>query len=188
MPIVLETSRLRLRHFRAQDVNGLWRVISDDVAMQYYPQSFQFSDAVKWIARNRQRYKEQGHGLYAVELKSTGEMIGDCGLVRQHVAGGTAIEVGYHLRRDYWGQGYATEAAWACMGLAFRAHGAEKVISLIRPENVSSRRVAERNGMEIEREVMHAGLPHLVYAMRREEYERREGPRPLASGIQGRNG
>ena len=59
------------------------------------------------------------------------------------------------------------------MGLVFRVFGAEKVISLIRPENVPSRRVAERNGMKLERQVMHYGLPHLVYAMRREEF--REG-------------
>jgi RimJ/RimL family protein N-acetyltransferase len=57
------------------------------------------------------------------------------------------------------------------MGLAFDSFGADKVISLIRPENVPSRRVAERNGMKLEREVVHYGLPHLVYAMRREEFE-----------------
>ncbi len=81
------------------------------------------------------------------------------------------MEVGYHFRRDQWGHGYATEAARACMGLAFHTFGAGKVISLIRPENVPSRRVAERNGMTLERQVMHYGLPHLVYAMRREEFE-----------------
>ncbi len=84
--------------------------------------------------------------------------------------GEPALEVGYHFSRDHWGHGYATEAARACMGLAFHAFGAGKVISLIRPENLPSRRVAERNGMQIERQVVHYGLPHLVYAMRRENY------------------
>jgi RimJ/RimL family protein N-acetyltransferase len=103
-------------------------------------------------------------------LKESGEVIGDCGIIKQDVEGETAMEVGYHFRRDQWGRGYATEAARACMGLAFHVFGADKVISLIRHENVPSRRVAERNGMKLEREVVHYGLPHLVYAMRREEY------------------
>jgi RimJ/RimL family protein N-acetyltransferase len=80
------------------------------------------------------------------------------------------IEVGYHLRRDHWGQGFATEAARACMDYAFRKLGAERVVSLIRAENTPSRRVAERNGMGIEKEVMHCGLPHLLYVMTRENH------------------
>ncbi len=97
-------------------------------------------------------------------LKATGDVIGDCGLVIQEIDGGPELEVGYHLRRDQWGHGYATEAAHGCMQYAFRTLGAAKVISLIQPENLPSRRVAERNGMQVERQVTHFGLPHLVYA------------------------
>ena len=105
-------------------------------------------------------------------------LIGDCGIIKQDIEGEVAMEVGYHFRRDQWGHGYATEAARACMGLAFQRFGAEKVISLIRPENMPSRRVAERNGMRLERQVVHYGLPHLVYAMRREEFESCQGLKP----------
>ena len=66
------------------------------------------------------------------------------------------LEVGYHFRRDHWGHGYATEAARACMEYAFRQLAAEKVVSLILPENLPSRRVAERNGMQVERQVLHS--------------------------------
>lgn len=168
--VVLETERLRLRRFQREDADAVFAIIGDDVAMQYYPKTFNRHDAKEWIERNLRRYAEHGHGLFAVTLKGSEEVIGDCGVIRQEVEGGPELEVGYHFRRDQWKHGYATEAARACMGLAFHAFGAEKVISLIRPENVPSRRVAERNGMEIERQVMHAGLLHLVYAMRREEY------------------
>ena len=168
--MVLETERLRLRRLRRDDADALFAIIGDDVAMQYYPKAFNREDAKEWIERNLRRYDEHGHGLYAVTLKDSEEVIGDCGVVSQTVEGKPLLEVGYHFRRDHWGHGYATEAARACMGLAFNAFGAEKVISLIRPENVLSRRVAERNGMQIERQVMHAGLPHLVYVMRREDY------------------
>lgn len=170
MTPVLETKRLVLRQLQSADAPAIFAIIGDEVAMQYYPQRFRYDDAVKWVARNRQRYKQHGFGLYAVLLKGESELIGDCGIVKQHVEGEPALEVGYHFSRDHWGHGYATEAARACMGLAFHAFGAGKVISLIRPENLPSRRVAERNGMQVERQVVHYGLPHLVYAMRRENY------------------
>jgi len=168
---VLETARLRLRRFRDEDANAVFAIIGDRVAMQFYPKTFTREDAQQWVARNQRRYREDGYGLFAVTLKDHEEVIGDCGIIKQNVEGQTAVEVGYHFRRDQWGRGYATEAARACLVLAFDAFGADKVISLIRPENVPSRRVAERNGMRLEREVVHYGLPHLVYAMKREEFE-----------------
>jgi RimJ/RimL family protein N-acetyltransferase len=168
--LVLETERLALRRFRRDDMDAIFAIIGDDVAMQYYPKTFNRSDAVQWIERNLRRYREHGYGLFAVTLKGSDDVIGDCGVIKQDVEGETRLEVGYHFRRDQWGHGYATEAARACMGLAFHAFGADKVISLIRPENLPSRRVAERNGMKLERQVTHYGLPHLVYAMKREDY------------------
>jgi RimJ/RimL family protein N-acetyltransferase len=170
MAIVLETERLLLRHLEAEDADAIYEVIGDPVAMQYYPHPFSREDAQNWIERNQQRYRTDGYGLYAVLVKQGGKVIGDCGILKQLVEGETALEVGYHLQRGYWGHGYATEAARACMRLAFAGLGAEKVISLIRPENTPSQRVAERNGMIVDRQVMHAGLPHLVYAMKRSDY------------------
>jgi RimJ/RimL family protein N-acetyltransferase len=138
--------------------------------MQFYPKKFNRHDADQWIERNLRRYRDDGYGLFAVTLKGSEEIIGDCGVIKQNIEGEHLMEVGYHFRRDQWGHGYASEAARACMRLAFHHFGAGKIISLIRPENVPSRRVAERNGMKLERQVVHYGLPHLVYAMRREEY------------------
>ena len=168
---VLQTARLSLRRFRPDDAEAIFAIIGDDIAMQYYPKTFNRSDAVQWIERNLRRYREHGYGLFAVTLKGSPDVIGDCGVIKQDVEGETLLEVGYHLRRDQWGHGYATEAARACMGLAFHSYGADKVISLIRPENVPSRRVAERNGMKLERQAIHYGQPHLVYAMKREQFE-----------------
>ena len=168
---ILETARLRLGRFRDEDAHVVFAIIGDRVAMRFYPRTFGPEDAKQWVARNQRRYREDGYGLFAVMLKGSEEVIGDCGIIKQNVEDETAMEVGYHFRRDQWGRGYATEAARACMGLAFDSFGADKVISLIRPENVPSRRVAERNGMKLEREVVHYGLPHLVYALRREEFE-----------------
>jgi ribosomal-protein-alanine N-acetyltransferase len=179
LDLVLETERLRLRRFRHDDVDAIFAIIGDAVAMQYYPQTFDREDAKQWVERNLRRYAEHGHGLYAVVLKDSDEVIGDCGVIRQIIEGEPQLEIGYHFRRDQWGHGYATEAARGCMGLAFHTFGAEKLISLIRPENLPSRRVAERNGMKLEREVMHYNLLHLVYAMRRQDFELPQGLKPI---------
>ena len=178
LDLVLETERLRLRRFRRDDVDAVFAIIGDDMAMRHYPRTFDRDDAKQWVERNLRRYTEHGHGLFAVMLKPSDAVIGDCGVIHQIVEGGPQLEIGYHFRRDRWGHGYATEAARACMGLAFQEFGAETVISLIRPENIPSRRVAERNGMRLEREVMHYNLLHLVYALRREEFNFPQGLKP----------
>src|ERR1019366_1298684 len=123
------------------------------------------SGVEQWIERNRQRYQNDGVGLWAMELRNTQELIGDCGIIRQPVEGELLYEIGYHLRRDLWGQGLATEAAIACRDWAFAHLKTGRLISLIRPENLPSRRVAERNGMTVWKEVSWRGLPHCVYSI-----------------------
>ena len=102
-------------------------------------------------------------------LKSSGELIGDCGLMRQSVDEASEVEIGYHARRDLWGQGFATEAARACREFAFTHLPVNRLISLIRPENMQSRRVAEKNGMRVVKQVIWRGLEHCVYAVERHE-------------------
>ncbi len=165
MAQILETARLTLREFLPEDAEALARVISDPETMRYYPAPFTRTQVAEWIERNRRRYKDDGVGLWAMVLKSTGEMIGDCGIIRQQVENEFLYEIGYHLRRDLGGQGLATEAAIACRDWAFANLKVERVISLIRPENLPSRKVAERNGMNIWKEVYWRGLRHCVYAV-----------------------
>jgi RimJ/RimL family protein N-acetyltransferase len=166
---VIETPRLILREFRPGDVNALALILSDAETMRFYPAPYDRAGVEEWIARNRRRYAEHGHGLWAMILKSSGELVGDCGLTVQDVDGANEIEIGYHVRHDLWGRGLATEAARACRDLGFARLPVERLISLIRPENLQSRRVAEKNRMTVWKELMWRGLPHLVYAIRREE-------------------
>jgi [ribosomal protein S5]-alanine N-acetyltransferase len=167
MPI-LETPRLMLREFSPKDVDALARVLSDRETMRFYPAPFDRQGVEGWIARNRQRYAEDGHGLWAMVLKTDGQLIGDCGLTIQKVDGLDELEIGYHVRRDYWKQGLATEAARACRDLGFARYPVDRLVSIIRPENTPSRRVAEKNGMTVWKEVARSGIPHLVYCIRRE--------------------
>ncbi len=167
--LILETPRLRLRTLVPEDVDALARVLSDPETMRYYPAPLDHYGVAEWIARNCRRYEKDGHGLWAMVLKSTGELIGDCGLTVQAVDGRDEVEIGYHTRRDYWGQGLATEAARACREYGFKTLSVDRLISLIRPENLPSRRVAEKNGMHVPKQVMWRDLPHLVYAIDREK-------------------
>lgn len=164
---ILETSRLVLREFCTDDADALARVISDAETMRFYVTPFDRAGVEQWIARNMHRYAQYGHGLWAMVLKQTGEMIGDCGLILQNVDGKDEIEIGYHVRRDIWGQGLATEAAQACRDFGFERLQVDRLISLIRPANLQSRRVAEKNGMTVWKEVVWHELPHLVYAIQR---------------------
>jgi [ribosomal protein S5]-alanine N-acetyltransferase len=165
---ILETSRLILREFGPDDAEALALVLSDLETMRFYPVPYDRGGVEQWIARNLRRYAENGHGLWAMVLKSNRELIGDCGLTVQNVDGANEIEIGYHVRRDLWGQELATEAARACRDLGFARLPVERIVSLIRPVNLASRRVAEKNGMTVWKEVMWHDLPHLVYAIRRE--------------------
>lgn len=169
--VVLETPRLILREFVPEDSDALARVISDAQTMRYYPAPFDRAGVEQWIARNLRRYANDGHGLWAMDLKATGEMIGDCGITLQEVDGELLREIGYHVRRDLWGKGFATEAVRACRDYGFRHLKTDFLISLIRPENVPSCRVAERNGMTPWKETTRAGLLHCVYRVTREEWE-----------------
>jgi [ribosomal protein S5]-alanine N-acetyltransferase len=165
---VLQTQRLALREFELEDADALAGVLSDPETMRYYPMSFDHAAVVDWILCNRTRYANDGYGLWAMILKSTGDLIGDCGLARQSVDGVDEIEIGYHVRRDLWGRGYGAEAAQGCRDYAFANLKVHRLISLIRPENLASCRVAEKNGMTVWKEVTRLNLLHYVYAIKRD--------------------
>jgi RimJ/RimL family protein N-acetyltransferase len=152
----------------AEDLDALEPILADEEMMQYYPHAFSREESRYWIERNRQRYREDGFGLWAMELRSTGELIGDCGLVVQTFPEGDEVEVGWHVKRELWKQGLATEAAREVVRYAFEDLGLTTLISLIRPENVPSARVAEKLGMHVERKTTHRGLNHFIYRRARE--------------------
>jgi ribosomal-protein-alanine N-acetyltransferase len=165
--LILETDRLLLRKFTLNDVGALEKVIGDPVAMEYYAAPFSREEVEAWITRNIGRYEKDGCGLWAMALRSSGELIGDCGCVVQQVEDISELEIAYHTRRDLWANGFATEAAHACMDYAFSKLGVRRVISMIRPENCRSQRVAEKNGMLPEKVVFWHGYDHCIYARQR---------------------
>ena len=152
MKKILETKRLFLREMTMSDLDALFAVLGDKEIMQHYPYSFDEERVRSWIERNMNRYKEDGFGLWAVCLKDTGEMIGDCGLTLQNIDGQMLPEIGYHIRRDQQRKGYAKEAAAAVRDWAFQNTEYPALYSYCKYTNVGSFKTAESIGMHFEKE------------------------------------
>ncbi len=142
--VILETERLYLRHFTLDDVEHLLPIFSDPEVMRFYPATKDRTATEGWIRWSLDSYQQHGIGLWAVILKQGQVFLGDCGLTIQAIEGRAEVEIGYHIRRDRWSQGFATEAARACRDYAFKAVDVPRVVSLVRPDNVASRRVAAK--------------------------------------------
>lgn len=176
--MVIETPRVILRQMTPADVPALLAVFGDPETMRHYPAAFDEARMQAWIDWNIGSYEEHGHGLWAMILRATDEVIGDCGLVSQQVEGVQEVEVGYHVRRDLWGQGLATEAALGCLEYGFTALGCRRLISLIHPLNLPSRRVAEKIGMSLLREVEWKNKPTCIYGIERSAGQNPNRPQP----------
>ncbi|MEL6468166.1 MAG: GNAT family N-acetyltransferase [Cyanobacteria bacterium J06623_4] len=163
--MLLETERLTFRELALNDLDDLLKVFSDPEAMEFYSKPHDHPMTQAWIERNIQRYTQHGFGLWALILKENGELIGDCGLVLQDVDGIEEVEIGYYVRRDLWGQGLATEAAQACRDYGFHQLGFDRLISLINPANAASRRVAEKNGTSLIKEIQWREKPTCIYVV-----------------------
>ena len=149
---ILETERLFLREMTEADFDALYAVLSDREIMAHYPYAFDEARVRAWIERNRNRYRDNGFGLWAVCLKETGEMIGDCGLTLQPIDGNMLPEIGYHIRRDCQRKGYAREAAAAVRDWAFTHTPYDALYSYCKYTNIPSFRTAEAIGMRFWKE------------------------------------
>lgn len=168
----METERLILRELTADDFDALYEILADSDIMQHYPYTFDEDRVRGWITKNIDRYKTFGFGLWAVCLKSTGEMIGDCGITMQNINGVIKPEIGYHIHKKYWRQGYAKEAAKKCRDWVFTNTPFNVVYSYMKSTNTASYRTAMSNGMnkiceftDTENETT------LVYAITRNEWD-----------------
>jgi RimJ/RimL family protein N-acetyltransferase len=164
--VVLETGRLVLREFEPADLDPYAAMIGDPETMSYYPRPYTRDEARDFIERNVARYRANGFGLWVIEERRSGAFVGDCGLAVTLVEGITEVEVIWHVVRDRWREGIATEAARAVRDHGWASVGLRRLVALVRPENEPSVGVARKLGMEVEREVAHHDLPHLLFATR----------------------
>lgn len=148
--VMIETERLIIREMAQSDQEALCRILCDEEVMRAaYESAFTPEEAQNWLNRHLRRYEQYGFGLWAVVLKETNEMIGQCGLTWQHWREKEILEVGYLFQKAYWHKGYAAEAAVACKEYAFSVLHADRVYSIVRDTNAAAQRVAVRNGMKL---------------------------------------
>lgn len=146
---MIETERLLLHPMLPEDVDPLLNIFADPRVMASFGlEPFDRSQMDAWVQRNLDHQDQHGYGLFAVILKRTDELIGDCGLDEMELDGPSGAELGYDLQSRYWNQGLATEAATAVRDYAFGTLALPRLMSLIRQGNIASRRVAEKIGMQ----------------------------------------
>ena len=147
--MILETERLYLREMTENDFEALNKVLADSDIMKHYPYTFDENRVRIWIQRNIDRYRILGFGLWAVCLKETGEMIGDCGLTMQLINGQIKPEIGYHIRADKQRNGYAKEAASAVRDWTFNNTPFNVVYSYMKYTNEPSYKTAMSWGCKL---------------------------------------
>lgn len=169
----LETKRLILREMTQEDFPALSAIFLDPRTTRYYPAPFDEERVRRWIAVNQERYRTFGFGLFAVALKETGEVIGDCGVTMQMIHDVIRPEIGYHIGSQWQRQGYASEAAQKCMEMVFERTPFEAVYSYMKSTNAPSYGVAIKNGMQfIEEFDDPVNVRTRVYAITREAWLR----------------
>jgi RimJ/RimL family protein N-acetyltransferase len=166
----LQTERLILHSFREEDVDAMAHLFANPGFMRFSLGVFtERKKTVEFIEKVMAWDREKMPSQFAVVLRGQHPVIGYCGF-HHHAEVPGEIEIGYRLHPDYWNRGLITEAARAVRDHAFADLKLPRVISLIHPENTPSRRVAEKNGMKIEKEITFRGFPTLVYAITREQW------------------
>lgn len=159
----IESARLRLRGFSPEDLDALCQVFGDPEVMKYIsggkPRTREATR--EGLLNSIEGWRERGFGLWAVVEKATGKTIGYCGLI--FLEDTPEIEVAYGLARSAWGKGFAAEAARASLGYGFKELKLERVVAVVNPENLASRRVLEKLGMKYTKNVRHYGEDLMYY-------------------------
>ena len=161
----LQTPRLLLRSFAAEDLDKMAVLMADKDFMRFSLGVFSREQTAAFLDKMRARDR---HGLpsqFGVTFPEDDRLIGYCGFFPQVVDEMEELEIGYRIDPAYWGRGIATEAARAVRDHAFNDLHIPRVISLIHPDNIASRRVAEKNGMTPEKETVFRGFPTIVFSL-----------------------
>lgn len=168
--IILETSRLLLRHLVMDDLDELYALYRDPEITKYIPDAprsrEEAQEELEWHMHGHPKYPELG--LWATIHKETGKFIGRCGLLPWKIDGLQEVEVAYTIARAYWGQGLGGEAAQAILQYGFEKLNLSRLICLIDEENIASQKVAEKIGMRFEKASRDELGPFWVYSINRD--------------------
>ena len=163
--ITLQTPRLLLRAFAESDLDEMSALMATPDFMRFSLGVFSREQTAGFLERMRARDRDGLPSQFGVVFQPDEKLIGYCGFFPQVVDEIDELEIGYRLHPDYWGKGIATEAARAVRDHGFDELQLPRLISLIHPENLASRRVAEKNGMRPEKETVFRGFPTIVFSI-----------------------
>ncbi len=173
------TKRLRFRSLEYRDKDPLVEFFSNPEATEFLFIREEPDTCIdSWIERQIERYQKFDLGLCGIELRSTSELIGQCGLLWQEIDGRPELEIGYHFIPRFWGKGYASEAAKACKDFAFEHELAPHLISIIHPDNFKSQEVARRNNMTLWKKSTFNNFSVIVFRIDRNEWGQAIPPEP----------
>ena len=161
-----------MREYTFDDFDPLYEILSDEETMKHYPKPFDEEKVRWWIQWNIENYAKYGFGLWAIVLKETGEMIGDCGMTIQNIDGELLPEIGYHIHKKYWRKGLGSEAARAVRDWAFENTSYDRLYSYMKYTNIASYSTAIANGMKKVKEYPdEKNTVSYAYAITRKEWE-----------------
>jgi ribosomal-protein-alanine N-acetyltransferase len=168
--IILETTRLILRHQVLDDLEDLWALYSNPNITKYIPDAprtrAEAQEELEWNMHGHPKHPELG--LWATMHKESGKFVGRCGLLPWTIEEQHEVEVAYTIVEDFWGQGLGSEAAQGILEYGFEELNLSRLICLIDPDNIASQKVAEKIGMMLEKKVDGIGgdnLPTLIYSI-----------------------
>lgn len=156
---IMTTPRLALRAWREEDLKIFTEMNADERVMEYFPAPLTAEESAAFFHRIDAEFSTEGFGLYAVERLADGELLGFTGLHRVTFSGDLKgqVEIGWRLRHEAWGQGYAPEAARACIAHAAKL-GIPEIVAFTTVGNLRSQRVMQKIGMERAGEFDHPAL------------------------------
>ena len=184
---VIETARLIGHAPEAQDFGSVRQLhadpwVSRTLSSTTKPQPEAWSR--RTLQAIRAHFARYGYGAWFFHLREGADFIGYCGLKNSLVEGAPVVELLYSTRSVHWRRGYSAEAAAACVAYGFEVLGLEEIVAFTLPHNYGSRAVMKGRGFVYMRQITHAGLPHLLYRLRREV----SPPAPRRRGTGGRSG
>lgn len=160
---ILETPRLILEKLTEKHKENLFKLLSNERVHRHFPKALNKEESEEFFNKVQKKYEEDGFSFWAVIRKEDSQFLGICGILKQIVEGKEAFEVGYRILDNFWGKSYGTEAANGCIIYGKEELRKDNIIALIREQNFQSIRVAEKNGMKYEKDVIAHDLQHRLY-------------------------
>jgi [ribosomal protein S5]-alanine N-acetyltransferase len=170
---VFRTDRLIAARLRVEDLHELCQMHKDPRVMATLGGLRSDEQTQHFLHDNLRRWDRHGYGLWMFRRQADGRFVGRGGLRHVHVGGHDEVELAYAVMAEFWGSGLATEMAKAIVTIAFEHLRMMDIVALTLPTNMASRSVMEKVGCTFERDIVHAGLPHVLYRIKREEYSLR---------------